>query len=369
MKVAIVGAGFTPAEADALRRSMATFKSTGGVSHFRDKMIERHDRATAIRADFAERTFKQIEGFGSYGFPESHAASFAKIAYASSWMKHTIRTSSARPCSTPSRWASTRPPSSSATRASMASRCARSASTRSRWDCTLEDRGAADAEPAPPPPRPAHGEGPLQRSWRDDRRAAMDAPFASIEEVWRRSGVPVAALEKLADADAFAALGLDRRQACGRCAGLGGSAAAAVRRRRGARAGARGGADAADRRPRGGRGLSRRPALAARPSARLPARPSSTGAASSPAPRCATMKDGARVHVAGIVLVRQRPGAGNVTFITLEDETGIANAIVWQRIFEAHRRIILAAAMIGVHGQAPEGRRGDPCRQPSGSRI
>nr|MCC5640896.1 error-prone DNA polymerase [Nostoc sp. CHAB 5844] len=87
MKVAIVGAGFTPAEADQLRRAMATFKLTGGVSHFYDKlvggMVER-----GYPKDFAERTFKQIEGFGSYGFPESHAASFAKIAYASCWMKH-----------------------------------------------------------------------------------------------------------------------------------------------------------------------------------------------------------------------------------------------------------------------------------------
>ena len=87
MKVAIVGAGFSPARADALRRSMATFKTTGGVSEFRDDMVEGMVKRGYER-DFAERTFKQIEGFGSYGFPESHAASFAKIAYASSWMKH-----------------------------------------------------------------------------------------------------------------------------------------------------------------------------------------------------------------------------------------------------------------------------------------
>jgi error-prone DNA polymerase len=87
MKVAIVGAGFTPAEADQLRRAMATFKVTGGVSHFYDKLVEGMV-ARGYPRDFAERTFKQIEGFGSYGFPESHAASFAKIAYASCWMKH-----------------------------------------------------------------------------------------------------------------------------------------------------------------------------------------------------------------------------------------------------------------------------------------
>ena len=93
MRVAIVGAGFTPAEADQLRRAMATFKFTGGVSHFYDKLVEGMVKRGYPR-DFAERTFKQIEGFGSYGFPESHAASFAKIAYASSWMKcHQYKTS------------------------------------------------------------------------------------------------------------------------------------------------------------------------------------------------------------------------------------------------------------------------------------
>jgi error-prone DNA polymerase len=86
MRVAIECAGFTPSEADQLRRAMATFKLTAGVTKFRDKLI-RGMTARGYDAEFAERTFKQLEGFGSYGFPESHAASFAKIAYASSWMK------------------------------------------------------------------------------------------------------------------------------------------------------------------------------------------------------------------------------------------------------------------------------------------
>ena len=86
MQVAIHCAGFTAGEADQLRRSMATFKLTGGVSHFRDKLIDGMVAQGYVRA-FAERTFKQLEGFGSYGFPESHAASFALVAYASSWMK------------------------------------------------------------------------------------------------------------------------------------------------------------------------------------------------------------------------------------------------------------------------------------------
>ena len=86
MQVAILGAGFSPNEADRLRKAMATFKMTGGVGEFRDKLIEGM-RKNGITQDFAERLVKQIEGFGSYGFPESHAASFAKIAYASCWLK------------------------------------------------------------------------------------------------------------------------------------------------------------------------------------------------------------------------------------------------------------------------------------------
>jgi error-prone DNA polymerase len=126
-------------EADLLRRAMATFKLTGGVSHFRDKLIDGMV-ARGYERDFAEKTFTQIEGFGSYGFPESHAASFALIAYASSWMKCHHPTPSAPPCSTPSRWASTRPRRSSATRASTASKIRPIDVNHSRWDCTLEPR-------------------------------------------------------------------------------------------------------------------------------------------------------------------------------------------------------------------------------------
>ena len=151
----------------------------------------------------------------------------------------------------------------------------------SRWDCTLERRRR---KLSPAPPRPAHGEGPLQRSWRADRRGGDGRALRLGRGCLARSGVPAAALEKLADADAFQCA--RARPAAGAVAGARPRrrAAAAVRRRRGARERARGGADAADRGPRGGRGLSRRPAFAARPSARLPARRSSSGAASSPPP-------------------------------------------------------------------------------------
>ena len=386
MKVAIVGAGFTPAEADALRRAMATFKSTGGVTHFRDKMIAGM-LANGYTRDFAERTFKQIEGFGSYGFPESHAASFAKIAYASSWMKHhhpdifCTAILNAQPMGfygvaqlvrdAREHGVEVRPVDINA----------------SRWDCTLEDGqsslsrsdgeedhakhggGANGADgpstgfqPVPLPMSFAHREDllPLRLGLRMVKglsnahgaliaAAAMDAPFASVEDAWQRSGVPVAALEKLADADAFACLGLDRRQALWRLRGLGGAPLPLF-----AAAEARAEEPAVTLSPMTeGREVVEdyravQLSLRRHPLAFL--RPELDRRGIVPAARLASLKDGDKVRVAGIVLVRQRPGKGNVTFLTLEDETGIANAIIWQRIFDAQRRIILAAAMVAVHG-------------------
>ncbi|HKR25597.1 MAG TPA: error-prone DNA polymerase, partial [Allosphingosinicella sp.] len=152
MKVAIVGAGFSPAKADALRRSMATFKTTGGVSHFRDDMVEGMVKR-GYQRDFAERTFKQIEGFGSYGFPESHAASFAKIAYASSWMKHY------HPEIFCAALLNAQPMGFYAPAQLVRDARDHGVEVRpicinaSRWDCTLEERGCAAKAP------PLDGEG------------------------------------------------------------------------------------------------------------------------------------------------------------------------------------------------------------------
>ena len=345
MKVAIVGAGFSPARADALRRSMATFKTTGGVSHFRDDMVEGMMKRGYER-DFAERTFKQIEGFGSYGFPESHAASFARIAYASSWMKHH------HPDIFCCAILNAQPMGFYAPAQLVRDARAHGVEVRpvcinaSRWDCALEE-----------------GEGrllPLRLGLRMVKglsnehgaliaAAAADAPFDSVEDAWRRSGVPAAALEKLADADAFRCLGLDRRQALWCVRGLAGKPLPLF-----AAAEARAHEPEVVLTPLSdGREVVEdyravQLSLRAHPLAFLRAELAPRGIV--PAGELGQMKDGAKVSVAGIVLIRQRPGAGNVTFITLEDETGIANAICWQRIFEAHRRIILAAPMIAVHG-------------------
>jgi error-prone DNA polymerase len=382
MKVAIVGAGFTPAEADALRRSMATFKSTGGVGKFEDKMINGMI-ARGYTRDFAERTFKQIEGFGSYGFPESHAASFAKIAYASSWMK----------CHHPDVFCAAllnAQPMGFYQPAQIV-RDARDHGVEvrpvcvnaSRWDCTLEEGGVLrygvstgstptqDERFGPNPLILSSGlsgaEGrvskdllPLRLGLRMVKGLANahaarivaargEAPYQSVEDVWRRAEVPPAALEKLADADAFASLGLSRREALWQVRGLGEAplplfAAAEAQAREPEVALAR----MADGREvvedYGALSLS----LRAHPLAFL--RPELERRGVRPCADLARVRDGARVEMAGLVLIRQRPGKGNVTFITLEDETGIANVILWQRRFEEQRRVVMGAAMLGVKG-------------------
>jgi error-prone DNA polymerase len=179
--------------------------------------------------------------------------------------------------------------------------------------------------------------------------ARAERPFASIDDVWRRSGVPVAALERLAEADAFSSLGLDRRQALWRVRGLGEKVLplfAAV--------------EAREVEPgvvlnamTDGREVvedyrSVQLSLRAHPLAFL--RPELERRGIVPCSALARIKDGRRIKLAGIVLIRQRPGTTNVTFLTIEDETGIANIILWQQRFEAQRRIVMAAPMIGVTG-------------------
>jgi error-prone DNA polymerase len=354
MKVAIVGAGFTAAEADQLRRAMATFKFTGGVSHFSEKLVEGMVTRGYPR-EFAERTFRQLEGFGSYGFPESHAASFAKIAYASAWMKHhhpdvfCAALMNAQPMGfyAPAQivrdarehGVEVRPPCVNA----------------SRWDCTLEPTGKRYL---------AVRLGLRQVRGLSNADGARIAgarsitPFESVEDVWRRSGVQRAAIEKLADADAFHAFGADRRQGLWKVRGLGEAPLPlfAAADRAAAAFSAEGNEPNVDLRPlTDGRQViedyrSLQLSLRAHPLTFLREELSRRGIT-----RCAdllTIRDGRHVEVAGIILVRQKPGsAKGVLFITIEDETGIANGILWPDRFEAQRRTVMSASMIGMKGQ------------------
>lgn len=354
MKVAIVGAGFTPAEADQLRRAMATFKLTGGVSHFYAKLVNGMI-ARGYPQDFAERTFKQIEGFGSYGFPESHAASFAKIAYASSWMKHhhpdvfCAALLNAQPMGFYAPAQIVRDARNHGVEVRPVS------INDSHWDCTLEPagdrymavrlglrqvRGLANMHGA----AIAGARGP--------------APYASVEEVWRRASVPRAAIERLAEADAFHSIAENRRQGLWKVKGLGEAplplfAAADEREAKFSPEGLE--PDVTLRPMTDGREVvedyrSMQLSLRGHPIRFLREQLDRMNIV-----RCgdlASIRNGRNVEVAGVVLVRQRPGsAKGILFVTIEDETGIANGILWPDRFEIYRREIMSASMIALRGR------------------
>mgnify|MGYP005836506977 CR=1 FL=1 len=346
MKVAIVCAGFTPAEADALRRSMATFKFTGGVAHFRDKLVAGMV-ARGYDAAFAERTFRQIEGFGSYGFPESHAASFALIAYASSWMK----------CHHPDVFAcallNAQPMGFYAPAQIVRDARAHGVKVRpacvqaSDWDCTLET-GEEGGLALRLGLRMVRGLGEAEA------RAiiAARAGVAGAEALFRASGVSRRAFSLLADADAFRAFGLDRRAALWMVRGLEGEAlplfAAADVAQHGADpevhlAPMREGAEVVED--------YRATSLSLRSHPLHFLRGDLANAGYRPLGEIGGVKDGRRFRGTGIVLVRQKPGsAKGVMFITLEDEGGEANLVIWPQLFEAERRLILSSSLLGVDG-------------------
>ncbi|WP_428493500.1 error-prone DNA polymerase [Rhodopila sp.] len=356
MQVAIVCAGFTPSEADALRRSMATFKFTGGVSHFKQKlitgMVER-----GYSEDFADRTFSQIEGFGSYGFPESHAASFALIAYASAWMKchHPDVFCCALLNAQPMGFYATAQIVRDARLHGVEVRPV--SVNRSMWDCTLEPSGETRDTATASGTYHAVRLGlrmvkGLAATHADEMIGHRGDGYRSIEDIWRRLRVPVAALERLAEADAFQALGLDRRQALWAIRGLSDTRLPlfdSITVTSGAEpavtlAAMTAGRQVVEDYRSTGLSLRRHPVSFLRPD--LAARR---------IVRCAdlaTIRDGKRVEVAGIILVRQRPGsARGVLFVTIEDETGHANLILWPSVFEAQRRLVLSASMIACRGK------------------
>ena len=344
MQVAMVCAGFTATQADQLRRAMATFKVTGGVNKFHTELIEGMVARNYSR-EFAERIFKQIEGFGSYGFPESHAASFALIAYASSWVK----------CHHPDVFAcallNAQPmgfyaPAQIVRDARQHGVEIRPVSiNESRWDCTLEPGGRTHAVRLGL--RMAKG---LSEKDADRLITSRHCAYDSIANLHRRTRLLPGALERLAEADAFACLGLSRRQASWEVRALAVSdlplfvgredfveAATTL-------APMQSGREVVEDYRSIGLTLRRHPVGFLR--AEL-ADSGMVTAADLPHTR-----DGSRISIAGIVLVRQKPGsAKGVMFITIEDETGHANLIVWPAIFERQRRLILSAGMIACHGK------------------
>lgn len=356
MKVAMVCAGFSAGEADQLRRAMATFKFTGGVSKFKDKLVSGMVK-NGYSTEFAERTFSQLEGFGSYGFPESHAASFALIAYASSWVKcwHPDVFCTALINSQPMGFYSVAQIVTDARQHGVEVRpvCVNS----SRWDCTMEPIAGTDRFAVRLGMRVVKG-----LSQYDAAKiilARANQAFESADDMWRRSGVPTASLVKLAEADAFLpALKLERRQALWDIKALRDEPLELW-------------AAAAEREPRTVSEMQE-PEVALKSMAEgrevvedyshtgltLRAHPMSFLRNDLKAKRIVTCaeamaeRDGKWLWTAGLVLVRQRPGsAKGVMFLTLEDETGIVNAVVWPSLFERQRRVLMTASMMGIHGK------------------
>ena len=356
MRVAIECAGFTPSEADQLRRSMATFKHTGGVSKFRDKLISGMI-AHGYEREYAEQTFRQLEGFGSYGFPESHSASFALIAYASSWLKrhHPDVFCAALLNSQPMGFYAPAQIVRDAREHGVDVRpvCVNA----SRFDCTLEPTSEEDRFAVRLGLRMVHG---LANADAADLVAARaDEPYTSIDDLWRRAGVPAASLVQLAEADAFRpTLKLARREALWAIKALRDEplplfAAASAREAKTAPElheptvtlrPMTAGSEVVEDYGHVGLTLRNHPVSFLRGD--LHSQRIVTCADAMQA------RDGRWLQTAGLVLVRQMPGsAKGVVFITIEDETGIANLVIWPKLYERQRRVILSARMLAVHGR------------------
>ncbi len=353
MRIAIVAAGFTPSEADRLRRAMATFRKVGIIHKFGMRLIEGMTRNGYDRA-FAERCFKQIEGFGEYGFPESHAASFALIVYVSAWLKKhypevfCAALLNAQPMGFYAPAQLVRD-----ARAHGVSVLEADVNT-SEWDAILEDNDPGTEKKKSLPVRL----GLRQIAGFSEADAAKivaarqaGGRFRSVEDLRRRARLFPAALERLAHADAFRSLGLDRRRALWDAK-----------------------AQRADDTPLfqsmsdfGPEEDPHLPVMAlaehvahdyARLKLSLKGHPmtflregfTAQGAVRSDA--LALTPNGRRVSVCGLVLVRQRPGsAKGVIFMTLEDEAGVANVIVWPKAFERYRPVVLQGRLISVFGK------------------
>jgi error-prone DNA polymerase len=339
MRIAIEAAKFSPDEANSLRRAMVTFRNIGTIHKFQDKMIDGMVRRGYER-EFAEACFRQIEGFGTYGFPESHAASFALLVYISSWLKchHPAAFAAALLNSQPMGFYAPAQIIRDAREHSVEVRPADA--NASAWDCTLEGDALRLG---------LRMIGGFHAAWAEaliDRRGSGFEDFDALAN----SVLPRPALEHLAEADALQSLGLSRRIALWRIAGLETVPAtplfAGQKRRHKTPAlpvMSQGEHVIADYRATG---LS----LRAHPCGLL--RGKLTAAKALPCAKATTQKDGARVRTAGIVTVRQRPGTAKGTvFITIEDETGIANIIAWPAIVEACRNHIIGATLLIVEGR------------------
>lgn len=346
MQIAVVGAGYTAEEADQLRRSLASFRRMGTIGGHRDRFIQGM-RGNGYSQDIAEACFAQIEGFADYGFPESHAAAFAMLTYVSSWLK----------CHHPAIFAcallNSQPMGFYAPAQIVRDAREHSVELRpisvnhSAWDNTLERR--------------ADGTLALRLGFRQIKSlreedagwivSARANGYPDPESLWLRAGVPPATLERLAEADAFSGMNLTRRDALWAVRAIRAPAPLPL---------------FAD--PLDGEGLrepgvvlppmhlgeevvedyvAMRLSLRAHPMELL--RPAIAGLTPHDQLPTAPLR---RTSVCGLVITRQRPGtASGVIFLTLEDETGVSNIVVWPKIYEQFRRIVMGGRLLRVTGQ------------------
>ena len=343
MQLAVVAAGFTPGEADLLRRSMAAWKRKGGLAHLEQRLVSGM-LAHGYKREFAEQIYRQILGFGEYGFPESHAASFALLAYVSAWLKchEPAAFLAALLNSQPMGFYSPSQLTQDARRHGVEVRPVDVAV--SAWDCTL-DTGAND------PPAVRLGLcmiiGFAATAAARLIAARTQRGFASVEDLARRAGLAARDLKLLADANALAALAGHRRMARWQVAGVEATTplleAAPVIETVPALAAAGEGENLIIDYASTGLTLGRHPLALLRP--RLKQLRLST------AEELRDFPHGRLARAAGIVTGRQRPGtASGVVFVTLEDETGNVNVIVWRDLVERQRRELLGARLLGVYG-------------------
>ena len=346
MELAIVAAGFSPTEADELRRSMATFKAVGSVSNFERKLIDGMTRK-GYKEEYAKRVFRQLQGFGSYGFPESHAVSFALLVYVSSWIK----------CHYPDVFATALlnsmpmgfyQPAQIVIDAQKHGVEVRPVDVNhSYWDNTLEEQSGEYRA--------------LRLGFRqvkglkeEDMQLLVESRGNGYEHIHtlRDAGISHTAIEKLADADAFRSIKLDRRQALwevaaleSRMTGMYEGKPVETRTEENTKLPAMSLSEHVVE-DYGSMSLS----LKAHPLSFVREKLSMLHVTANS--NLQTLHDGMDVKVAGLVLVRQRPGtASGICFITLEDETGIANLVVFEKLFTQFRREILQSRLLMVEGK------------------
>ena len=365
IRLAMVAADYTPGEADQLRRDMAAWRKTGRIERHRERLVSRMT-AKGIEEEFAQRVFEQIRGFGEYGFPESHAASFALIAYATAWMRrHHL---DAFTCSLLNAQ-----PMGFYTASTIIDDAKRHGLvvlpvdvTVSAWDCeigdsplflsksVLEEKGDCPLFPVRLGLRCVKGL--HEATARRLLEARAERAFASIDDVVRRAKFDDGATARLAEAGAFAPFEKNRRGAL-----WAGKKSSKLR--------------ADEETPRSAfrldlytqeppaafadldvyeaigwdyatmnlsaQGHPLEPLRAAMRAKRLP-----------DAGEIRSMPDGSRTHYAGLVICRQRPGtASGVVFLTLEDETGFVNVVIWSKVYEQHRVLVKTASFLGVTGK------------------